>query len=95
MRPGNAACANNVVAFFQELRSNPPRHVRIAGVRADSSFSLPELLELWEQLKLHNVFVAQLSQSIQKLIKGDLKWTPTEVPGTEVAELEYQAMSWP
>jgi hypothetical protein len=39
--------------------------------------------------------VAQLSQPIQKIIKGDLKWTATEVPGTEVAELEYQAMSWP
>ena len=32
---------------------------------------------------------------MQKLIKGDLQWTATEVPGTEVAELDYQAMSWP
>ena len=32
---------------------------------------------------------------VQKLIKGDLAWTPTEVPGTEVAQLEHQAMSWP
>ena len=35
------------------------------------------------------------SQPMQKLIKGDLQWTATEVPGTEVAELDYQAMSWP
>lgn len=49
----------------------------------------------WEQLKLPYVVVAQLSQPIQKLIKGDLIWTATEVPGTEVAQLEYQAMSWP
>jgi hypothetical protein len=39
--------------------------------------------------------VAQLSQPLQKIIKGDLQWMATEVPGTEVAELEYQAMSWP
>lgn len=39
--------------------------------------------------------VAQLSQPIQKLLKGDLLWQATEVPGTEVAEVEYQSMHWP
>ena len=72
-----------------------PSQIRLRGVRADAGFCLPELLALWEQLKLPYVVVAQLSQPIQKLIKGDLTWTATEVPGTEVAELEYQAMSWP
>jgi hypothetical protein len=67
----------------------------LSGVRADAGFCLPELLALWEQLKLPYVVVAQLSRPVQKIIKGDLKWTATEVPGTEVAELEYQAMSWP
>jgi hypothetical protein len=46
-------------------------------------------------LRLPYVVVAQLSQPIQKLLKGDLRWQPTEVPGTEVAELEYQSMHWP
>ena len=32
---------------------------------------------------------------MQKIIKGAMTWTATEVPGTEVAELEYQAESWP
>ena len=95
LRPGNATCGNNVTAFFQDLRANLPSHLRLKGVRADSGFCLPELLDLWEQLKLPYVVVAQLSQPIQKLIKGDLIWTATEVPGTEVAQLEYQAMSWP
>jgi hypothetical protein len=94
-RPGNASCGSNVVACFLDLWENLPRHIRLKGVRADSGFCLPELLTLWEQLKLPYVVVAQLSQPIQKLIKGDLVWTATEVPGTEVAELEYQAMSWP
>lgn len=95
LRPGNATCGNNVTAFFLDLWENLPRHLRLRGVRADAGFCLPELLALWEHLKLPYVVVAQLSEPIQKIIRGDLPWTATEVPGTEVAELEYQAMSWP
>jgi len=95
LRPGNASCGNNSTAFFLDLWEHLPRHIRLKGVRADSGFCRPELLALWEQLKLPYVVVAKLSEPIQKLIKGDLQWTATEVPGTEVAELEYQAMSWP
>ena len=74
---------------------NLPRHIHLRGVRADLGFCLPELLALWEQLKLPYVVVAQLSQPIQNLLKSDMSWTATEVPGTEVAEMEYQAQSWP
>jgi hypothetical protein len=95
LRPGNASCGNNVVAFFLDLWANLPRHVRLRGVRADSGFCLPELLALWEQLHLPYVVVAQLSQPIQRLLRGDLVWSPTEVRGTEVAELMYQGMNWP
>ena len=95
LRPGNTSCGGNVTAFFLDLWENLPSHIRLRGVRADSGFCLPELLALWEQLRLPYVVVAQLSQPIQKLIKGDLPWTVTEVPGTEVAELEYQSMHWP
>jgi hypothetical protein len=95
LRPGNASCGSNAVAFFQELWANLPRHIRLRGVRADSGFCLPELLALWEELRVPYVVVAQLSQPIQRLLRGDLVWTKTEVPGTEVAEVMYQAMSWP
>ena len=95
LRPGNTTCGNNVTAFFLDLWENLPRHLRLRGVRADAGFCLPELLALWEQLKLPYVVVARLSQPIQTLLKSDLQWMATEVPGTEVAELEYQAMSWP
>ena len=95
LRPGNASCGNNVTAFFMDLWENLPSHIRLRGVRADSGFCLPELLALGEQLNLPYVVVARLNRPIQKIIRGDLRWTPTEVPGTEVAELEYQAMSWP
>jgi hypothetical protein len=88
LRAGNTSCGGNVTAFFLDLWENLPRHLRLRGVRADSGFCLPELLALWEQLHLPYAVVAQLSQPLQKIIKGDLTWTPTEVPGTEVAELE-------
>ena len=87
-RPGNARCGSNSTAFFLDLWENLPRHIRRRGVRADSGFCRPELLALWEQWPLPCVVVAQRSQPMQKIIKGDLKWTATEVPGTEVAELE-------
>ena len=95
LRSGNATCGSNGTAFFLDLWENLPRQVRLRGVRADSGFCLPELLCLWEELALPYVVVAQLSQPIQKLLQGDLLWTVTEVPGTEVADWEYQAMSWP
>ena len=89
-RPGNANCGHNLTAFFLDLWANLPRHIRLRGARADSGFCRPELLALWEQLKLPWVVVAKLSGPVQKIIKGDWQWT-----ATEVAELEYQAMSWP
>ncbi len=94
LRPGNSSCGNNAVAFFLDLWENLPSHIRLRGVRADSGFCLPELLDLWELLKLPYVVVAQLSQPIQKLLRGDLVWTPTEVKDTEVAELMYQGLHW-
>jgi hypothetical protein len=95
LRAGNSHCGSNALAFFLDLWENLPRHIRLRGVRADSGFCLPELLELWEGMGLAYVVVAQLSEPIQKLLKGDLQWQKTEVPGTEVAELEYQSMRWP
>ena len=95
LRPGNASCGNNGVPFFLDLWENLPHHVRLGGGRADSGFCLPELLALWEQLHLPYVVVAQLSQPIQRLLRSDMVWTPTEVPGTEVAEVMYQGIHWP
>ena len=95
LRAGNTSCGNNTVAFFLDLWEQLPRHIRLRAVRADAGFCLPELLVLWEQLCLPYVVVAQLSQPIQRLLRGDLVWRATEVPGTEVAEQQYQALGWP
>jgi len=95
LRSGNALCGNNVVAFFLDLWDQRPRHVRLRAVRADSGFCVPELLLLWEQLKLPYIVVGKLTAPIQSLIRSDLVWTATELTGTDVAELEYQSMGWP
>jgi hypothetical protein len=95
LRAGNATCGNNATAFFLDLWYQLPAHVRLRGVRADSGFCLPELLALWEQLRLPYVVVAQLSEPIQHLLRREQCWTPTELVGTEVSELEYRTMGWP
>ena len=94
LRSGNASCGNNVVAFFQELWANLPAQVRVRAVRGDAGFFLPDLLNLWEELALAYVVVAQLTEPIQNLIRRDLRWTATELAGTDLAEVMYQARSW-
>jgi hypothetical protein len=39
--------------------------------------------------------VTKPMEPIQSLLRRDLGWTPTELPGTDVAEVEYRALSWP
>jgi len=95
LRSGNAACASNAVAFFRELWSNRPRHLRLRVVRADSGFCTAELLALWEELGLPFIVVAKLTVPVQRLVRGNLVWHPTELAGTDVAEVEYQAYGWP
>ena len=64
-------CGNNTTAFFLDLWHNLPRHVRLRAVRADSGFCLPELLALWEQLRVPYMVAAQLSEPIKTLLRGD------------------------
>ena len=95
LRPGNAACANNVVAFTLDLLANLPKWIRLRLVRADAGFCQPEWLGLLESQKLSYIVVARLLKPLQRLLKKDLLWTPTEVPGTEVAEIWHQEVNWP
>jgi hypothetical protein len=94
LRSGNATCGNNVTAFFLDLWHHLPAHVRLRAVRADSGFCLPELLGLWEQLRLPFIVAAQLSEPIKTLLRADLLWTKTELAGTEVAEVQHQTLGW-
>lgn len=94
LRPGNTACANNVVAFTLDLLANLPKWIRIGVVRADSGFCLPEWLDLLEQQKLAYIVVARLLKPVQRLLRQDLIWTPTDVPGTDAAEVWHQEINW-
>lgn len=95
LRSGNAPCASNAVAFFQELWANLPRQLQLRVVRADSGFCTGELLALWEQLRLPYIVVGKLTLPVQSLLRHDLVWQPSEVPGLDVAECDYQAWGWP
>jgi hypothetical protein len=95
LRPGNSSCASNVVAFTLDLLNYLPSFIRLRVVRADSGFCLPAWLALLEQLGLRYIVVARLLQPLQRLLRQDLIWTPSEVPGTEVAEVWHQEINWP
>lgn len=94
LRPGTVSCANNVAAFFLDLWDNLPRHIRLRLVRADSGVCRPELLDLWEKLKLFYIGVERFTLPVKRLLRKEMNWEPTEVPGTEVAETVHQELNW-
>ena len=95
LRAGNSSCANNVVGFFLDLWEHLPAHLRVRVVRADSGFCVSELLRLWERLRLKFVVVARLSRPLQRLIRKETCWHPTEIAGTDVAEVTHTEADWP
>ena len=94
LRPGNAHCESNVIGFTLDLLSNLPRQVRLRLVRADSGFCYGAWLDLLEEQHLDYIVVARLYQPVQRLLKRETIWRPTEVPGTEVAEVMHQERGW-
>lgn len=94
LRPGNTACANNVIAFTLELLGNLPRHIRLRVVRADSGFCMAPWLSLLESQNLKYIVVARLLRPLQRLCTKATVWQPSEVPGTDVAEVWHQEIGW-
>jgi hypothetical protein len=94
LRAGHAACDNNVIAFTLDLLDYLPRHVRVRLVRADSGFCHNPWLELLEQKQLPYIVVARLYRPVQRLLTKETIWKPTEVPGTQVAEVMHQQEGW-
>jgi hypothetical protein len=95
LRAGNSSCANNIIGFTLELLANLPKHIRLRMVRADSGFCQPEWLDLLEGHRLAYIVVARLLKPLQRLVKKELLWTVSEVPGTDVAEVWHQEVNWP
>jgi hypothetical protein len=95
LRPGNSSCANNIIGFTLDLLTNLPRHIRLRLVRADSGFCVAEWLDLLEAKSLRYIVVAKLLRPLQRLVRKDLIWKASTVPGTEVAEVWHQEANWP
>jgi hypothetical protein len=94
LRSGNSACANNAAAFFRSLFARLPAQVRLRVVRADSGFCVPELLELWEELKLPFIVAGRLTTNIKFLLRGGMEWRQSGIKGTEVSELWHREGTW-
>ncbi len=95
LRAGNSSCASNVVAFTLDLLSYLPAFIRLRVVRADAGFCLLAWLDLLEQQGLRYIVVARWLRPLKRLLRQDLIWTPSEVPGTDVAEMWHQEINWP
>ncbi|MEO6789144.1 MAG: transposase [Chthoniobacteraceae bacterium] len=89
LRRGNTACVNGAAEFLRATLRRLPAQVRVGLVRGDSGFGDASLQEAAEELGLHFIFVARLTQPVQKLCRhDDAHWSATGVPGIEVQEIE-------
>jgi hypothetical protein len=94
LRPGNTRCDNNSVAFTQDLLRRLPRHIRLGLVRADSGFCEEQWLQLLEKERLPYIVVGRIYAPVRQLIAKTTLWHKTDLPGTEIAEVVYQAWGW-
>ncbi|MCP5527452.1 MAG: hypothetical protein H7A47_11730 [Verrucomicrobiales bacterium] len=69
--------------------------IAIGLVRADSGFCPPEWLNLLGGPAASHIVVARLLKPVQRLLKKDLIWQASSVPGTEVAEVWHQKPTGP
>ena len=79
---------------WHRLLGNLPAHIRLRVVRADSGFCVAPWLELLESQRLKYIVVARLLKPLQRLCRKETIWTPSEVPGTEVAQVWHEEMGW-
>ena len=91
LRPGNAHCANNLLAFTLDLLNNLPRHLRLRLIRADSGFHYDPWLCLLEAQGLRYIVVADLSRRLQGFIKKETRWEATPIEGVEAADIIYES----
>jgi DNA-directed RNA polymerase subunit N (RpoN/RPB10) len=93
LRPGDAHCAHNVIAFTETLLLNLPANVSLRLVRADAGFQNDAWLSLLEQKELRYIVVADLSVRVKSVIRSQKFWQPTAVAGLEVADGIYHSRS--
>jgi hypothetical protein len=94
LRPGNTATFNNVRAFTLAILERLPGHIRLGLVRADAGFCVEQWFQLLEERQLDYIVVGKLYRPVRSLLVRQQVWQPTEVAGTEVAEVVTQEWSW-
>jgi hypothetical protein len=94
LRPGNTACANNIIGFTLEVLGRLPAWLKVRLVRADSGFCDNRWLELLECQGLSYIVVARLQRPLKNLITKGLDWCRTGVPGVCVAEVWHRETGW-
>lgn len=91
LRSGDSACVNGAAEFLRQTLQQMPTHLRISLVRGDAGFGHASVMEAAQALGLHFILVARLTQPVQALCRHDEgHWTPTEVPGLSVQEVELE-----
>jgi hypothetical protein len=86
LRPGDAHCANNVLAFTETLLANLPPQVGLRLVRADAGFQNDAWLLLLEEKALRYIVAADFSVPVKNFIRRETCWQPTGMEGVEVAD---------
>jgi hypothetical protein len=86
LRPGDAHCANNVLAFTETLLANLPASLSLRLVRADAGFQNDAWISLLENKGLDYIVVADLSVPVKNFIRRQTRWQPTGMEGVEVAD---------
>jgi len=93
LREGNAQCSHQVPECVSLLLDALPRHIRISCVRADAGFYHEKVLQMLELRHLHYIVAMRLYTKWQKYCRhSDKAWTPTDIPGIDVQEIESNVL---
>jgi len=95
LRSGNVGDLSGLDHFLDETLAKLPPNIKIKAVRADSGFHAESAFEYFERRKLPYVVYVRMDPRIQRSIAAIEQWRPIkDDPHREIAELEYQALSW-
>src|SRR5207253_2351231 len=89
LREGNAQCTDQAPEIISQLLEDLPQHIRIGCVRADAGFYHEKVLQLLEKRGLNYIVAMRLYDKWQKYCRhAEAAWTPTDIEGIDVQEIE-------
>jgi hypothetical protein len=88
LRRGDSACINGAAEFLRQTVASLPAHIRLGLVRGDAGFGHPTVQDQAEALGLKFIFVARLTQKVQRYCRhDDAQWQATGLDGVEAQEI--------